>query len=95
MYAELRVYTVDPEAMDAWVEEWREHVLPLRQQFGFRIPVAWVAGEDRFVWLLEYDGEDYQVANDAYYASDERRAVRPDPSRHVRHAEHWRVQRVL
>ena len=40
--------------------------------------MAVVDGEDRFVWLLEYDGDDYQAANDAYYASPERRALDPD-----------------
>ncbi len=29
MYRELRVYTVNPGAMEAWVAEWREHIYPL------------------------------------------------------------------
>lgn len=95
VYAELRVYTIEPDAMETWVEEWLERVVPLRERFGFRVPLAWVAGEDRFVWLLEYDGDDYDAANDAYYASDERRALRPEPSRHIRHAEHWPVRPVV
>jgi hypothetical protein len=95
VYAELRVYTIHPDAMDAWLAEWREHVYPLRLRLGFRIPAAWVAGDDRFVWVLAYDGEDFEAANQAYYASAERRAVQPEPSRHVRHAEHWPLRPVL
>jgi hypothetical protein len=96
VYRELRVYTVKPGEMEAWVAEWREHVYPLRLKLGFAIPAAWVVdGEDRFVWLLEYDGDDYDAANDAYYGSVERQAVEPEPTRHLVATEHWPLRRVL
>jgi hypothetical protein len=96
VYRELRVYTVKPGAMEAWVAEWREHVYPLRRAMGFSIPAAWVVeGEDRFVWLLEYDGDDYGAANAAYYDSPERQALDPDPARHLSATEHWPLQSVL
>jgi hypothetical protein len=95
VYAELRVYMVKPGAMDAWVAEWLEHIYPLRLRLGFGIPEAWIAGEDRFVWVLTHDGEDYEAANEAYYASPERRAVHPEPSRHLRGTEHWPLTAVL
>jgi hypothetical protein len=95
VYRELRVYTVKPGQMEVWVAEWREHVYPLRLKLGFSVPAAWVVdGEDRFVWLLEYDGDDYQAANDAYYASPERRALDPDPARHLAATEHWPLRSV-
>jgi NIPSNAP len=84
------VYTVRPGTMEAWVSEWREYVYPLRLRRGFAIPGAWVVErEDRFVWLLEYDGDDYEAANEAYYASPERQAIEPDPTRHLLATEHW------
>jgi hypothetical protein len=96
VYRELRVYTVRPGAMDAWLCEWREHVYPLRLKLGFAIPAAWVVeGQDRFVWLLEYDGDDYEAANEAYYASPERQTLDPDPARHLSATEHWPLQPVL
>jgi hypothetical protein len=95
VYTELRVYRIIPGAMDAWVEEWLEHVVPLRQRFGFRIPAAWVADDDRFVWVLAYDRDDFAAANDAYHASEERRTVEPEPSRHVEHAEFWSIRPVI
>lgn len=94
MYRELRVYTVEPGAMETWISEWREHVYPLRRRLGFAIPAAWVSG-DRFVWLLEYDGDDYEAANKAYYAAPERRALEPDPARHLAATEHWPLRSVL
>jgi hypothetical protein len=95
VYSELRVYTIFPGAMEAWVAEWREHVVPLRQRYGFRIPMAWVADGHRFVWVLAYDGDDFVAANDAYYASEERRTVEPEPSRHIEHAEFWSLEPVI
>jgi len=96
VYRELRVYTVKPGAMEAWVAEWREHVYPLRLKLGFSIPAAWVVeGEDRFVWLLEYAGDDYEAADDAYYTSPERRTIDPDPARHVAVTEHWPLRSIV
>jgi hypothetical protein len=54
-----------------------------------------VEDADRFVWLLGYDGDDYEGANEAYYASPERQALDPDPSRHLEATEHWPLQPVL
>jgi NIPSNAP len=96
VYRELRVYTVKPGAMEAWVDEWRTHVYPLRVERGFSIPAAWIVeNEDRFVWLLEYDGEDYEAANDAYYGSPERRALDPDPARHLAATKHWPLRSIV
>jgi hypothetical protein len=96
VYRELRVYTVQAGAMDAWVAEWRAHVYPLRVKLGFAVPAAWVVeSEDRFVWLLEYEGDDYESANAAYYESPERQALDPDPARHLAATEHWPLRPVV
>ena len=34
----------------------------------------------------------WQAADDAYYASDERRAIDPDPARHLLHTEQWMMR---
>ena len=51
--------------------------------------------ELRFVWLLKHRGDDYEAANKAYYASPERQAVDPEPTRHLLNTEHWVLQSVL
>ena len=90
------MYTVKPGAMEAWLAEWRAHVLPLRLKLGFAVPAAWVVeDQDRFVWVLEYAGDDYEAANEAYYASPERRAIVPEPTRHLEATEHWPLRSVL
>jgi hypothetical protein len=96
VYRELRVYTVKHGAMEAWLGEWREQVYPLRLKLGFSIPAAWVVdAENRFIWVLEYDGDDFAAANDAYYASPERRAIDPDPARHLVAAEQWPLRAIV
>jgi hypothetical protein len=69
-------------AMETWVSEWRDVVLPLRRKFGFEVVGAWtVAEEDRFVWIIGH--EDFEAADDIYYASPERTQLDPEPARHL------------
>jgi hypothetical protein len=90
----LRIYTIRPGGMDAWLEEWREHVVPLRRSLGFAVLGAWVAEHDEtFTWLLGYDGPGtIEEANAAYYASPERAALEPDPARHIAEARQLPVR---
>ena len=83
MIYQLRDYTVNQGAMDAWVKEWTETVLPLRRKWGFEVVGAWVLeNENRFVWIIGYDG-DFEARDAEYYASPEREGVDPDPARHL------------
>jgi hypothetical protein len=94
MEYELRLYTVKPGEMDEFVAEWRENVLPLRRAAGFELVGAWQTEDDRFAWILGYDG-DFDAADAAYYESDTRRAVHPDPARHLDDRQHVRARRVV
>jgi len=78
---QLREYTVKDGELDEFVREWRDHVLPLRMSLGFNVLGPWVERDaSRFVWIIGYDG-DIEAANQAYYDSDERKAMDPDPAR--------------
>jgi hypothetical protein len=46
---------------------------------------------NQFVWILEHDG-DFEVADSRYYDSPERKAVDPDPVRHLEKNEHWMLR---
>jgi NIPSNAP len=94
MEAQLRIYTVKPGRLDAFVEEWKANVAALRERLGFRILGPWVDREtSTFVWLLEYDG-DLAAADARYYASEERRSLEPDPARHLERVETRPLHRV-
>ena len=85
MRAQLRDYAIKPGELEAWVQEWHTSIAPLRRRFGFEVLGAWtVEGEDRFVWILEYRGSgSWESADAAYYDSSERKAIKPDPARHI------------
>jgi hypothetical protein len=83
MQWQLRRYTVHD--FDAFAHEWREHVLPLRRAHGFEVLGPWRDEDGRFVWIAGH--ADFAAADERYYESDERRAIDPDPARHVAAAE--------
>lgn len=85
MTFQLREYTIRPGEMAEWIEEWRSRIVPLRTKAGFQVLGAWtVDGTDQFVWIIGYDGpKDWQEAEADYYGSPERKALQPDPARHL------------
>jgi hypothetical protein len=91
---QLRIYEIEPGQIETWIDEWREHVAPLRRRFGFRVLGPWVDGAT-FVWLLGYEGEDgFAAADSRYYASAERRGVEPDPARHILSSQNRMLREV-
>jgi hypothetical protein len=97
---ELRDYSIEAGRMDDFVAGWRGGVLPLRERFGFTVEGAWVDVErDRFVWVLGYDGSDgsdgFPEQDAAYYASDERRSLDPDPAQYIRSSDRAVVRKIV
>ena len=88
---QVRIYTIHEGKMDLWLEGWRSGVKPLREQYGFEIPHAWVVPEEnKFVWLLTYDGPGtFAEQNAIYWASEDRKTLNPDPAQYVTLAEKW------
>ena len=78
---QLRLYGVREGEWDAWVREWREHILPLRLGEGFDVLGPWRTEDGRFAWLIGH--EDFAAADAAYFASPGRAALDPDPARHL------------
>jgi hypothetical protein len=80
--SQLRMYRIADGKLAEFVHLWMTEVLPLRRKMGFTIDAAWtVRGEDRFVWIVSYEGEEsFEVKNAEYYESPERKALDPDPA---------------
>ena len=94
---QLRDYRIVPGELDRFVEEWADHLAPLRRACGFEIAAAWtVPAEDRFVWLLAHEGgwDAFHVADAAYFASPERRGFDPDPARLISEQRNVRLTEV-
>ena len=90
MQWQLRIYRAKDGELDAFVQEWRERVLPLRRAKGFEVLGPWVSDDDRFVWIIGH--ENLQASDEAYYASAERAAINPDPARHLTETEHVQLE---
>jgi hypothetical protein len=94
---QLRDYRIADGALDRFVEEWTQHLAPLRREIGFSIPAAWtIPEESRFVWLLAHpsDWAAFEEADRAYFASPRRAAISPDPARLIEEQHTLRVEEV-
>jgi hypothetical protein len=92
---QLRRYTIRDGEMQAWIEEWSRHIRPLRERFGFRVVGAWTAGANDFLWILRYEGRaGWAEADAAYYDSADRKAIEPNPARHIEASEETMISPV-
>jgi hypothetical protein len=95
MTTQVRVYRIKPGELNAFADEWRAGVLPLRQRFGFDVEAAWASEEDdTFVWILSHPG-DFEAADRDYYLSPERASLEPDPARRILEPRAFRARRVV
>ncbi|GAC1360433.1 MAG: hypothetical protein NVS2B12_36380 [Ktedonobacteraceae bacterium] len=86
---QLRIYRIRPGTMAEFVEGWRKHIIPLREQMGFKVLYAFEHEQNNeFIWLLSYDGPGGYAAGDAaYYASPGRRDLTWDPKPYMEGSE--------
>jgi NIPSNAP protein len=87
--SQLRIYRIADGKLGEFVQEWLAGVVPLRRKMGFTVEGAWtVRGEDRFVWIVSYEGEEsFEARNAEYYASPERKALEPNPARLIEESQ--------
>ncbi len=66
----------------------------MREKIGFRIDGAWSCeSTNQFIWLMSYDGPDsWEQMDKAYFNSAERKAMQPDPARHIARMEQYFVK---
>ncbi len=97
MTVQLRLYTINQGSLRQFAEEWKANVLPLRLEHGFRVHDAWIIEEtNQFAWLIGYDGtESWEAVENAYYASQKRKAMAPDPARLIARPEQFFVESIL
>ena len=88
MTYQLRIYEITPGRMDEFVELfWR--IAEVREQLGFEVVGPWInTEENRFVWLVGYDGpKTFDEATQEYYDSPERAAISPSPAEFLESVE--------
>lgn len=96
--SQLRMYRIARGRLGEFVQLWLAGVVPLRRKMGFTIDGAWIArGEDRFVWVVSYEGDEQTFAekNAEYYDSPERKALDPNPADLIEEAQELMISSVL
>lgn len=85
METELRIYTLKPGSLEAFVAAWRQEVLPLRERCGFLVTGAWHSEDgEEFVWQLAHEGaRTLREQEDAYAAIRSALTFADDPARYV------------
>jgi hypothetical protein len=96
MLIQLRVYTINRGALKEFAAEWEKMIKPLRLKLGFKIEGAWtMEATNQFVWIMSYNGpKSWESLDRAYFDSSERRAMQPDPARHIARMEHYFMEAV-
>ena len=95
MEVQLRRYRIKLGRLDQFTTEWKAGVVPLREKFGFTFLGAWSLPESsEFVWVIGYQG-DFNDADRAYYESDDRKQLIPNPAVHIDETHHSVAEIVL
>ena len=78
-------------SLQLFAEEWNGKIRPLREMLGFKIVSAWTVEEtNQFVWVQRFEGDGtWEEQDRAYFASDERRAMEPNPARLIARMEQY------
>ncbi|MDK1018625.1 MAG: NIPSNAP family protein [Actinomycetota bacterium] len=97
MQYQMRRYRIADGELKEFVDAWLTGVVPLREQFGFRFHGAWSIEEsNEFVCVMSYAGsEGFTAADAAYYDSEERRQLSPDPAVHIVSSDERSAHQVL
>lgn len=75
MTVQMRRYLLKEGAKEGFLKVFREVILPLRKETGFRVLGAYLLSEREFLWFVAH--EDFQEAEKAYYAHPRRQGVDP------------------
>ena len=94
MKIQLRIYTINKGQLLQFAQEWKEQLKPLREKIGFRILGAWtVPSSNQFVWVMALEeGNNWDELDTAYFNSQERKAMQPDPGRLIARMENHFVE---
>jgi hypothetical protein len=91
MREQIRIYTINKGCLNQFVAEWNAKIRPLREKLGFRIVAGWtVEATNQFVWIQRYEGDKtWEEQDKAFFASEERHAIDPDPGRLIARMEQY------
>jgi hypothetical protein len=94
--AQMRVLTIQAGEIDAFIQAWKNTILPLRKKYGFHTESAWTIPErNEFYWILSYSGlEAWDDVDERVYLDLVQTGIVPDALRYVNRVERWFIQPV-
>ena len=97
MVSQLRIYTINPGMMDSWLKIFEDTIRPLHSKLGIPVERTWVNAEaNEFVWVRSFKNVDeIKGKEEAYFASDERKALGDIPQQHIPKMEVRVIEPVL
>jgi|TARA_Y100000815_G_scaffold209569_1_gene193774 hypothetical protein len=97
MVSQLRIYTINTGMMDSWLKIFEETIRPLHSKLGIPVERTWVNAEaNEFVWVRSFkNAEEIKGKEEAYFASDERKALGDIPQQHIAKMEVRVIEPVL
>jgi hypothetical protein len=97
MICQHRTYQVRPGVMDEFVALFRDHLVPLREAYGYQVLGAWNdADSGTFVWVVGHEAPDgWDAAEKAYYDAPERAELPANPSDYLESSQTQLLQPVL
>ena len=97
MVSQLRIYTINPGMMDSWLKIFEETIRPVHSKLGIPVERTWVNAEaNEFVWVRSFkNAEEIKGKEEAYFASDERKALGDIPQQHIAKMEVRVIEPVL
>ena len=97
MVSQLRIYTINPGMMDSWLKIFEDTIRPLHSKLGIPVERTWVNAEaNEFVWVRSFKNvEEIKGKEEAYFASDERKALGDIPQQHIVKMEVRVIEPVL
>ena len=96
MPLQMRTYTINRGALHDFAQEWAQTIKPLREKIGFDIPAAWTVAEtNQFICLMHHSSpETWDSLDQAFHQHPERRAMKPNPARHIARMENQFIETV-
>ena len=80
MEYQLRIYEVKAGEMDTFLGIFPA-VVEARRAVGFDVVGAWMVPDDnQFIWIVGAE-DGIETTSERYYASEERRAIEPEPAK--------------
>ncbi|MGZ8756245.1 MAG: NIPSNAP family containing protein [Acidimicrobiia bacterium] len=80
MEYQLRIYKVKDGLMEKFLGIFPA-VVEARQAVGFEVTGAWmIPEENQFIWIVGAE-DGIEATSERYYASEQRRAIEPEPAK--------------